>query len=677
MMRLLDEEVGELRSGSNGKPIKAIGGGLDPSKPIAPPLEGFVAQSQRIATFVERQRVKNLLGDYAEAHPDLLAKEVRRVPVAADSRTAPGAFTVYRDGQRVQYTATPEILAALDRATPKQANLFLQAGIFAARTLRAGATLTPDFAIRNFLRDQVSAGVYGAESTKLFYRPFADFAVGLWAQTPMGGQLRDFATRWEASGGAMSDYINIERPNIQRTVADVRNNTFAQRTWADWRAEKNLFAKIFYPVLRPLEAVSSTVEQATRIGAFRRAQLSGANDLDAGWYSRNITLDFGRSGSLAQRWNSVEAFANASLQDVARFSRAMREKPVPTIVSALSLVTAPALAAWAMNKDDPDYQSLPEWERAAFLHVKKLDDGRWIRLPRPVGALNLIYGYGVQKMLEAASDEGLAEPVNELLAVLFQETPLRFSPVHPDPGPTGDFTGSLEMIPSAMQPAVEAGAGEGGWSSFRRGPIVPQGLQEGLLPQDRASDSTSALARVAGAKLGVAPLKIDYLIRGYGAGLTMTGLQVAEKLTGAPGAGPAVPPPLPTTAKDIPGVGGLISSPSWGFNSQPVTDLYAMQKAAADAAGSLTLAGEQGRVFEYQRILRDHPEALVAESLTDARRQLKDLRDARRAIRTAPGMAPEARLDALLQIDQAVTQISAGTMHWVSDFLRGYRTNAN
>jgi hypothetical protein len=56
---------------------------------------------------------------------------------------------------------------------------------------------------------------------------------------------------------------------------------------------------------------------------------------------------------------------------------------------------------------------------------------------------------------------------------------------------------------------------------------------------------------------------------------------------------------------------------------------------------------------------------------------LKDLRDARRAIRTAPGMAPEARLDALLQIDQAVTQISAGTMHWVSDFLRGYRTNAN
>ncbi len=674
MMRLLDEEVGELRSGSNGKPIKAIGGGLDPSKPIAPPLEGFVAQSQRIATFVERQRVKNLLGDYAEAHPDLLAKEVRKVPVASDSRTAPGAFTVYRDGQRVQYTATPEILAALDRATPKQANLFLQAGIFAARTLRAGATLTPDFAIRNFLRDQVSAGVYGAESTKLFYRPFADFAVGLWAQTPMGGKLHDFATRWEASGGAMSDYINIERPNIQRTVADVRNNTFAQRTWADWRAEKNLFAKIFYPVLRPLEAVSSTVEQATRIGAFRRAQLSGANDLDAGWYSRNITLDFGRSGSLAQRWNSVEAFANASLQDVARFSRAMRERPVATTISALTTVTVPALAAWAMNKDDPDYQSLPEWERAAFLHVKKLDDGRWIRLPRPVGALNLIYGYGVQKMLEAASDEGLAEPVNELLATLFQETPLRFSPVHPDPGPTGDFTGSLEMVPSAMQPAVEAGAGEGGWSSFRRGPIVPQGLQEGLLPQDRASDQTTALARAAGAKLGVAPLKIDYLIRGYGAGLTMTGLQAAEKLTGAPGAGPAAPPALPTTAKDIPGVGGLISSPSWGFNSQPVTDLYAMQKAAADAAGSLTLAGEQGRVFEYQRILRDHPEALVAESLTDARRQLKDLRDARRAIRTAPGMTPEARLDALLQIDQAVTQISAGTMHWVSDFLRGYRS---
>lgn len=685
--RLMDDlaEDPQIAGGTNTHPIERISGGLNPERRIAPPLESFVSQSQKVAVWVERQRVKNLLGDFAAAHPDLLG-EIKKVASNADGRAkGPGTFTVFRDGVRHHYSAPVEVLEALDRATPKQANYFLQAGIFAARTLRAGATLTPDFAVRNLLRDQASAGTYGVEFK---YRPFADFMTGLWAQTPMASKgLRQFVTDWEASGGALSDYISTNRSALQQTAdsaaglvklpftgTKVQVGQKVARIAADWRGEQNVFAKVMYPLLKPLEFVSGSVEQATRVGAFRRAKLGGAADLAASDYSRNITLDFGRSGSLAQKWNSVEAFANAGLQDVARFSKAMRDRPVSTTVAGLSTITVPALAAYYANKDDPDYQSLPNWEKAAFVHVKKLDDGRWVRLPRPQGVLNLVFGYGVQQMLEAAEGKLGPEPVNELLATLFHETPLRYLPIQPDAGPSGNVKGSLEFLPSAMQPAAEVAAGEGGWSTFRQSPIVPAGMQEGTLPENRSADTTSATAQWIGRKLDAAPLKVDYLIRSYGAGMTVMGLQAAERMTGV---GPHAPggsiPQLPSTAKDIPGVGGLLSTSPYGFASQPVTDLYQLQQAAANAKGSLTLAAKQGRVFEYQHILREHPEALVADQLTDARRSLKEFRDMRKEILQTPGLTPEQRMDRLLAIDQAVTQLAAGHMHMASDVLRGYR----
>lgn len=667
--RIIDEVaedpdiVRAATGGGTASPIKRISGGLSTSSKIAPPLESFIEQSQRVAVWVERQRVRNLLGDYAEAFPEVAAEIKRNTP---GTRGAGEGFQVFRGGERIVYSAPADVLRSLEGATPQQAGYFMQAGIAAARLLRAGATLTPDFAIRNFLRDQVAATAYGVEFK---YRPFADFMTGLWAQLPgSSADLKNFVTQWEASGGALSDYISIERPRLQLATRQARSTSRLARTVAEWKAEKNIFAKVMFPVLRPLEAVSGAVEQATRIGAYRRAKLGGTSDLDASHYSRNITLDFGRSGSLAQRWNSVEAFANASLQDVARFSRAMRERPISTTIAALSTITVPTLAAWAVNRDDPDYDTLPEWEKAAFIHVGKQDDGRWIRIPRPQGMLNLLFGYGVQQMFEAARGDH-DEPVTQLLATLFHETPLRFSPVQPDPGPGGAVEGSWEALPSVAQPAVEAIAN---WSSHQRRPIVPAGMQD-VLPEDQAADTTTQLAREIGQRLQVAPLKVDHLIRGYGAGLTASTLRAAEKVAGAGADRPGALPEMPATAKDIPGVGGLVSSSSWGFASAPVQDLYALQSAAAQAKESLELAAEQGRVFDYQRITREHPEFLVADDLTRARRELKDIRDQLIEVRRMPGMDADVRADWIVQLEQMATQIAAANMHQASDVLRGYR----
>ncbi len=685
--RLLDELADDPNiasvGGTNTHPIERISGGLDPERRIAPPLESFVSQAQKIAVWVEKQRVKNLLGDLAEAHPDMIG-EIKKIAPNADGRSrGPGTFMVLRDGVRIEYSAPVEVLAAFEHVPPNQANYFLQAGVVAARMLRAGATLSPDFAVRNLLRDQMTAGTYG---TKFGYKPFADFAIGLWAQTPLASkELRQFAVDFEASGAGMSDHISANRSQVQATADSAAGlvKVFGTKyqvgqTTAkivnDWRGETNVFAKLLYPVLAPLEMTSGAVEKGTRIGAYRRGKLAGASDLTAGNYSRNITLDFGRSGSLAQRWNSYETFFNAGLQDIARFSKAMRDPKTAALTTAraFALVTAPTLAAYYAHKDDPAYQSLPEWEKAAFIHVSQLDDGRWIRVPRPQGVLNLVFGYGVQQMLEAAQEKLGPEPVNELLTTLFQETPLRYMPRQPDGN--GGWRWSMEALPTAAQPVAELAAGEGGFSEFRRAPIVPAGMQEGLLPADQKVDTTTATAQWIGRKIGDSPIKVDYLIRSYGAGLTVMAINAAEKLAGVgPHSAGGSAPELPMTAKDIPGIGGLISTSPYGFASKPVTDLYQLQHTAAQAYGSLKLAEKQGRVFEWQRIRRENPEAFVSERLTEARRELKEFRDLRKSILQARGLTPEQRLDRLLVVDQAVTQYAAGQMHFVTDLLRGYR----
>lgn len=662
----------EVLSGStNAKPIRRISGGLSPERPIAPPLESFIQQAQKVTVWARRQQIRNMLGDLAEVHPDTVGAEVRRIrgTGGADS------FPVYRDGVATHYQAPADVMLALQRLTPKQASIVTEAAQAAARLLRAGATLSPEFAARNLWRDQWSAAVYGS---KYGYVPFVDAVHGLFEVFRKGDAYRGYL-----SGGAMSDMVSYQRQAIQRTLADVRGQGGGWgRFRREWGAETNRVAKVLFPVLYPLEAVSKTIEMSTRVGAYRKAKLRGASDLDAAVYSRDITLDFGRSGTFGQRWNGVEAFANASLQDVARFRQAMQNPKTAfsTSVKALAWITIPAALNYYANRPDDEvaeqyklaqqaldagiedqlpedqrvgallqahpelrYQDLPEWEKRAFYHVGWKEDGRPWRIPRPLGLLNLFFGYGVERTLDAIMQTD-PDAGKDIRNAVVQETPLR-------------FLNPLEAAPTIMQPGVEAVAN---YSAFKQGPIVPPSAEK-LLPEDQYTDQTSGIARWAGRQTGTSPLKIDYLIRGY---LGTLGGQAAALTPGG-----ANLPPLPTQAQDVPLVKGFVGTSSIGFGSQPVSDIYTVARVAEQANESYEKALDNNDAVNAARIMREHPELMVLDPLREGLKDLRELRKMREEVRHDASLTPQARLEALMQIDQLATQISGARMIGVAEEL--------
>lgn len=697
-----DEDVYGLAPVTSGKPnpIHAITGGLSPDTPIARPIESAVELAQKATLWVERQRVRNLFGDAVDSSPELQL-EIRKLSPQGGAGKGPktglpihvrGDFPVWRDGVRTDYTAPPDVLRAVESLTPSQANPVMEAAKLAARMLRAGATITLEFPFRNLGRDVQDAAVYGPgynPALKIMVDPFAGLL-------DVVGQGR-WSKEWRANGGALSGATAVGRPQIEASLRDItgQRGRIARRYETEIggqfgekmrqgpaSAATTLIKTGLFPFMAPMEALAENLESATKVGAYRRMRLRGMGAGEAAAISRDVSSpDFGRAGSAGQVWNQVEAFSNAELQDLYRLGRAFRRAPGTTTIKALAFLTLPAMANWYKNKDDPQYQALPEWERIAFYHPVKLGAGRWVRIPRPLGLINLAWSYGPQKLLEKMAGED-PDAIEELGRALVQQTPLHYLPQMENLRGGG----RVDWVPSVAQPLVEAAAGPAGWSSFREAPIDTTAVfpDAAPLPEDRVRDQTSGIARAAGKALNASPIKIDYLLQGYGAFWGRTLAQGTGPAARAFGADPTQDtlmgrmaqggsPQLPTTAADIPGVRGFVSSPAIGFGSDPVTKFYQLATEAAQAKKSMKDAMDARDVNRYLTLLREHPEASLADALYADRKHLSELRKQRNEILANAALSPEQRENMLISIDQLVAGYAGVRLHGYSDILHNMR----
>jgi hypothetical protein len=82
--------------------------------------------------------------------------------------------------------------------------------------------------------------------------------------------------------------------------------------------------------------------------------------------------------------NRYTAFFNAGVQGTARLAEVF--EPIPSAPRArATAITVPSLALWAINRNDPTYRELPDWERNTYWHIP-LGRGAghsWARVPKP------------------------------------------------------------------------------------------------------------------------------------------------------------------------------------------------------------------------------------------------------------------------------------------------------
>lgn len=479
-------------------PIKRFKGS---TRDIIDPLESIVKNTYQFYNAIERNHVGVTFAKLAKK-PGIgtIVEEVRGDRPA---KSTDNTFSVWVKGKKVVYETTPELAQAMKMMNKDTSNFITKILQYPASWLRAGSTVTAGFAITNALRDTISAGVF----SKHGFLPVVDTFRGL------AHFLKKDQLYWDyvKSGGAHAAMVSLDRDYLSGHLRELFSH-------------KSTLSKVARNPMEVLRAISEATEVATRLGEFSNAR-KGYTGLysrltktnlepkslgEASIASRDITIDFSRTGTHTKSWNKIDAFFNATIQGGDKLVRAWRDDPKGMTIKSTLFITLPTIALWYLNKDNSAYQELPQWEKDTFFHIPAGD--KFVKIPKPF-ELGLLYGTTFERMLQYFDDKengrnsvgfkGFGDRVKETLI--------------PD------------LSPTFFVPIYEWAFN---FSDFRQRNIVPQS-QEKLPDKLQYGSNTSMVARKIGDTFNVSPYKVDNTIMGYGGNLARLGLDITDAISGA------------------------------------------------------------------------------------------------------------------------------------------------
>lgn len=584
-------------------PVKRFKGS---TRDIIDPLESIVKNTFQFYNAVERNHVGRTFAKLADKNG--VGQIVERV--VGDKAKTDNTFNVWENGEKVTYETTPELIQTMRMLDKDQSNMVAKILSYPANWLRAGATLSPEFILRNPVRDMIGASIY----SKHGFIPVLDTFKGLSLFLKKG----DLYWEYMKSGAAHAAMVSLDRDYLGGQLRDIMSR-------------ESKATKLIKNPIEVLRAMSEATEMATRLAEFdnaRKGYTGVSNRLfgkdrkpltarEAALESRDITLDFSRRGSHTKKANQVIAFFNATIQGADKMARAFKEDPRGMTVKTMLYITLPSILLWYMNKDDERYQELPQWEKDTFWIIPGKEN--MYRVPKPFEA-GVLFGTSFERMLQYFYDaknnrksvgfKGFGDRVIDSLAPSF--------------------------MPTAMIPVVEAMTN---YSLFRQRNIIPQS-QENLPARLQYGANTSEVAKFVGDKINVSPYIVDNTIRGYGGGLAGLGLSGIDAATGAKENNAS------KKWYEAPGLRGFTAAPYQSSNSvQRVYDDYKEQEKLHN---EFKLTGQRPDGYDAKEFAK----------LKNASDSLKGLNKASKAIINNERMSGEQKREQLDKINMRKANIA-------------------
>lgn len=573
---------------------------------VIDPIESIARSTYAIINAVERNKVGQSIVRLSKI--DGMGALVEKIDGAA--KVTDHSFSVWENGKKVVYNTTPELYQAFKMLNPEGANMVVKILSVPAKWLRAGAVLSPEFMLRNPARDMISAAVY----SKHGFIPVADTLKGLALYLHKGD------TYWEymRSGAAQANLVSLDRNYLSGQIRDLMTRPGVKKM-------------VTTNPIEILRGLSEATEMATRLAEFhnvRKGYTGIGNRLfgktrkpgsiqDAALESRDITLDFSRIGSHTKSWNKISAFFNASIQGTDKMFRAWRENPLDMTIKTAMFITMPSVLLWYLNKDDPRYQELPQWQKDIFWIIPTKDT--LIKIPKPF-ELGILFGTVPERMLQWMYDK--------------------------DRGQKGNgFKGLGDVIidnmvpnvsPTALVPALEAATN---YSLFMNRNIVPQHERDNLPPAMQYGPYTSAVGKGIGKMFDVSPRIVDNTIRGYTGGLGGFGLTLSDSVLGMGEERPA------KRISEMPGIRGFTATPYASSESvQQVYDEF----------------DRQNRLFHAGQELHQRPDGYdkrLHDQLKETMKAFQNISQARKAVMKS-NLSSEAKRKRLDEIQMSQVRIA-------------------
>ena len=455
-----------------------------------PPLEVIARNLQSILyASMKNQGMQRLMQEYELAN---MAKKI--LPAQAKGADV---IPVYENGQKVFYKVSdPLLIYGLQSMGMNDVAGVMRVVGMPSSVLREAVTRDPGFILKNMLRDTLSVSVTSGADFTPFIDTFKNF----------NADLSELETR-----GIIGGY-DAARDNKQ--IVDQINKILKDQGVMD-----NGGLSTFDSVVKLWDWLGDQTTKSD--GSTRKAvadailELTGSHTEAA--YQALEVINFNRRGghTVAKIITTAIPFLNARIQGLDVLYRAATGKYSATKMATDLDITPEEARAQIQNKvlsrglflamltgiyyllvgDSEDYGNRRAQERDDNWLIYLYDDLPPLKLPIPF-EVGFIFKTVPERALDLAFGRSNLEQTTKSLV--------------------RGVTQTLKVDPLGFQitkPLLEVANNK---SSFTGNEIIPFYMKEGLDPQEQYTMQTTELARGLGSALNISPMKIDYVMKGYG-----------------------------------------------------------------------------------------------------------------------------------------------------------------
>jgi hypothetical protein len=381
-----------------------------------------------------------------------------------------------------------------------------------------------------------------------------------------------------------------------------------------------------------LDKASTAADLSTRAAVFERVMQETGNEAEAIYQAMEV-INFSRKGSspIIQIFAAIIPFLNARIQGLDLLYRAgFGELASATKVAQQKAFMLRSLALFGTTAMYYAHvQDEEEWQRAD----QETRDNYWIignmKFPIPF-ELGVIFKVMPERIMAYTMGEDTGQQVLNSIGRNIAGT-LSFNP-----------------IPQAVLPLVEASSN---YSFFLGRDIVGMGKKD-LAPEFQTSEGTSQIAIQLGQTLGLSPMKIDYVIRGY------TGAMGTYAITAMDSIIRSEDDATKATWRldQIPVLKRFMIS---DLGAGTVNEYYDLREKLDEVVRTSNQLERTGNIEALQEYLKDNGQVLgMKDYIRSLDKDMKSLRESRMAInmsRMEPDQKREA-LDSLRRAEISLTE---------------------
>ena len=482
-----------------------------------------------------------------------------------------------------------------------------------ADILRTFVTRNPTYALRQVVRDPLSAWLTTGTDAFPVLSSFKELAKMVAGRSEVEKELM-------AAGAITSNVFSGDQRDMAKFLKDM---SAGKSGWAKGMSR--------------LDALALQGDAATRAVVYKDSLAKGMTKQEA--LLRTLeSMNFSRRGvsPSMQMLSVLIPFFNAQIQGLDVLYRAFKGdmpfseqlKIRQKLVSRGVMLAAGTVAYAMMMEDDEAYKRAKPEERLAnwFVYVPGVDEPVRVPIPFELGYLFKALPEAVYNM--AFSDEKASKSMDGMMKLLALSNPF--------------------ALPQAVKPLTEAVLGK----SFYSGDIESDREKKTMMATERYRESTTEISKLLGqvtGKVGVSPITLDYLMRGYTGPLGIAVVQLANPLLNTEAEAAIAKPSM--KASKTPFIGGLFQ-PVEGRGT--LDEAYAEMVEIQQVKGTYNRLVSEGRRAEANAFAQEYATKLSMASTSGfVQKQLGEFAAQERRVIAHPTMSQEEKDKRLAQLDKA------------------------